>query len=124
MSVQFCCSEHGIIPNGSSQCLMTHSTYIPTITRIESGGAGGTGGGGQTGNWSSAVDHPSHYGGKDDPFEHIKVAEALGWGYHIGNCTKYLWRVGKKDPKKIIEDLKKAAWYLDRYIKLLESEQK
>lgn len=70
---------------------------------------------------SSAVDHPSHYGGADDPYEHIKVAEALGWGYHIGNCTKYLWRAGKKDRAKVIEDLEKARWYLDRFITLLKN---
>ena len=32
-------------------------------------------------------------------------------------------RAGKKDPNKTIEDLKKAAWYLNRYIRLLESVQ-
>jgi len=67
-----------------------------------------------------AVHHPSHYGGADNPYEHIKVVNALGWGYHIGNCTKYLWRVGLKDPSKLLEDLKKARWYLDEYIKLME----
>ena len=68
-----------------------------------------------------AVDHPSHYGGADDPFEHIKVCEAKGWGYHIGNCTKYLWRLGLKTPDAL-EDAKKARWYLDRYIQNLERE--
>ena len=68
-----------------------------------------------------AIDHPSHYGGADNPFEHIKVVNALGWGYHIGNCTKYLWRAGRKDSSKLLEDLKKARWYLDEFIKLMES---
>jgi len=67
-----------------------------------------------------AVDHPLHYGGGDDPFEHVKVAEAKGWGYHIGNCTKYLWRMGLKVGANDLEDLKKARWYLDRFIQLLE----
>lgn len=67
----------------------------------------------------SAVDHPPHYGGAEDPFEHIKVAEAKGWGYHIGNATKYMWRAGLKTPD-LLQDLKKAKWYLDRYIELLE----
>jgi len=67
-----------------------------------------------------AVDHPKHYGGADDPFEHVKVAEAKGWGYHIGNCTKYLWRMGLKVGADDLEDLKKARWYLDRFIKMLE----
>lgn len=68
------------------------------------------------------IDHPKHYGGADDPFEHIKVVEAKGWGYHIGNCTKYLWRAGLKHDK-VLEDLRKARWYLDRYIELLEKEK-
>lgn len=66
------------------------------------------------------VDHPSHYGGENDPHEHIKVAEAKGWGYHIGNATKYLWRMGSKPNTSMIEDLKKAIWYLQRYLQLLE----
>ncbi len=69
-----------------------------------------------------AVDHPVHYGGAEDPFEHIKVAEAKGWGYHIGNCTKYLWRAGIKTPG-LLQDLKKAKWYLDRYIAKIEAER-
>ncbi len=71
------------------------------------------------------IDHPAHYGGKDDPYEHIKVLEDKGWNYHIGNATKYLWRAGKKgnDPKKEIEDLKKSIWYTQRYVELLEKQQ-
>lgn len=67
-----------------------------------------------------AVNHPSHYGGVDDPYEHIKVAEALGWGYHLGNATKYIWRAGKKNRKATLEDLRKAAWYLNREIQRLQ----
>jgi len=70
-----------------------------------------------------SVDHPSHYGGKDNPLEHIKVVEALGWCYWIGNCTKYLWRAGKKDKTKVLEDLKKAKFYLDAKIEILEREE-
>lgn len=70
-----------------------------------------------------AVDHPKHYGGKDDPFEHVKVAEARGWGYHIGNATKYLWRMGKKVGADDLEDLEKARWYLDRFIQLVRQER-
>lgn len=60
------------------------------------------------------VDHPVHYGGADDPYEAIKVIEAWGLGFHLGNAVKYISRVGKKgDP---LVDLKKAAWYLNREI--------
>ncbi len=69
------------------------------------------------------VNSPPHYGGADNPYEHIKVAEALGWGYHIGNCTKYLWRLGRKDPTKVLEDAEKALWYLQRFITNLKKEE-
>ena len=62
------------------------------------------------------VNHPQHYGGQGNPYEAIKVIEAWGVGFHIGNVLKYLSRAGKKDSK--LEDLKKAQWYLTRYIEL------
>ena len=66
------------------------------------------------------VNHPAHYGGADDPTEAIKVIEAWGLGFNLGNCAKYICRAGKKTPKRV-EDLKKAAFYLNREIELLES---
>jgi hypothetical protein len=62
-----------------------------------------------------AVDHPSHYNG-DTPHEHVKCAEA--WGLvqnsHLYNATKYICRAGRKGD--LVEDLRKARWYLDRAI--------
>jgi len=73
----------------------------------------------------SNVNSPSHYGGENNPHEHVKCAEA--WGLvnnaFLYNCTKYIARLGKKDPSKVLEDAMKARWYLDRYIKKLEEEQ-
>ena len=63
-----------------------------------------------------AVNHPAHYGGADNPHEHCKVARAWRLGPNLYNSTKYMSRAGKKDPKKYIEDLKKAAWYLQQEI--------
>lgn len=63
-----------------------------------------------------AVDHPSHYGGEGNPYEAIKVIEAWGLNFNLGNAVKYISRAGKKDPSKIIEDLEKARWYLEREI--------
>jgi hypothetical protein len=60
------------------------------------------------------VNHPEHYGGKDDPCEAIKVIEAWGLGFNLGNVVKYISRSGKKG--SAIEDLKKAQFYLDREI--------
>lgn len=60
------------------------------------------------------VDHPSHYGGEDNPYEVIKVLEA--WltpeqfsGFLRGTAIKYLPRAGKKDD--LGTDLKKSQWY-------------
>ena len=65
---------------------------------------------------------PQHYGGKDNPYEVIKVCEAweLDKDAYLFNVVKYVARAGKKDASKEIEDLKKAAFYLDRKIKNLE----
>jgi hypothetical protein len=68
------------------------------------------------------VDHPNHYGGKENTYEAIKVIDAWGLGFHLGNVIKYISRAGKKNPKTLIQDLKKAAWYLQKYIEKLEEE--
>ncbi len=60
------------------------------------------------------VNHPKHYGGKDNPYEAIKVIEAWDLGFNLGNTLKYISRAGKKD--NIIQDLEKALFYLDREI--------
>jgi phosphatidylserine/phosphatidylglycerophosphate/cardiolipin synthase-like enzyme len=68
---------------------------------------------------TDAVNHPPHYGGADNPYEAIKVIEAWGLGFCLGNAVKYISRAGKKtDPA--LQDLKKARWYIDREIQLLD----
>ncbi len=68
------------------------------------------------------VNNPVHYGGKDNVYEAIKVIDAWGLGFSLGNTVKYISRAGKKDKGKELEDLKKAQWYLNHYIQTLESE--
>ena len=58
------------------------------------------------------VNNPSHYGGKDNVYEAINVIEAHGLSFALGNAIKYILRSGKKGDKS--EDLKKAAWYIER----------
>ena len=36
-----------------------------------------------------------------------------------GNAVKYLWRMGLKGD--LLEDAKKAQWYIDRIVKTLEA---
>ena len=69
------------------------------------------------------VDHPQHYGGADAKHEAISVIEGWGLGFHLGNVVKYISRAGKKPDQDTISDLKKARWYLDRFIEQLEDEQ-
>lgn len=66
------------------------------------------------------VSHPQHYGGENNPYEAIKVIEAWELDFCLGNVIKYLSRAGKKDPKKEIEDLEKALWYLQRKVEHLK----
>ena len=69
------------------------------------------------------VNHPNHYGGKDNVYEVVKVCEA--WGLdkdaYIFNVVKYVARAGKKDVDKELQDMKKALWYLNRKIERLEN---
>lgn len=70
------------------------------------------------------VNHPPHYTSTSDPaYETIKVIEAWGLGFCLGNAVKYISRAGKKDPDKVVEDLRKAVWYLEREIARLKAER-
>ena len=66
------------------------------------------------------VNHPPHY--TDGGIETIDFIEAKKLPYHLGNVVKYISRAGKKGDA--LDCLKKAKWYLDRYINLLESKEK
>ena len=61
------------------------------------------------------------YAGNGKPIDAI---EAWQLPYHLGNVVKYVSRAGHKDKSKTLEDLKKANWYLSRYIANLEQEEK
>lgn len=67
------------------------------------------------------VDHPNHYGGADNTYEAIKVIDAWGLGFCLGNTLKYIARAGRKNGESVLDDLKKARWYLDYHIARLES---
>jgi hypothetical protein len=66
------------------------------------------------------VNHPQHYGGSDNVYEAIKVIDAWDLGFSLGNAVKYISRAGKKHSDKEIEDLKKAIWYINHHIEVLE----
>lgn len=59
------------------------------------------------------VNHPAHY--KAGGIETINFIEAKDLNYRLGNVVKYVSRAGKKDSDPV-QDLEKAAWYLNREI--------
>ena len=66
-------------------------------------------------NKKETVNHPSHY--NQGKIEVIDAIEDWQLGFNLGNAVKYIARAGKKDPNKLIEDLLKAKWYIEREIK-------
>jgi len=68
------------------------------------------------------VNHPSHY--ESGKFECIEVMEeALGIdnvkGFCLCNAFKYIYRHRRKNGD---EDIKKAQWYINKYLELVEQE--
>ena len=59
------------------------------------------------------VNHPPHY--KTGGIETIDFIEAKDLNYRLGNVVKYVSRAGRKNSDPV-EDLQKAAWYLQREI--------
>lgn len=64
------------------------------------------------------VNHPSHYCyGKIEPIDFI-IDKNLD--FCRGNAIKYIVRAGKKEGAPVKEDIKKAIFYLNAYIKNME----
>lgn len=63
------------------------------------------------------INHPPHYGSHPSGVECITIVEHMG--FNVGNAIKYLWRTGLKEGVDPVEDLKKAAWYVNREIQRL-----
>ena len=58
------------------------------------------------------VNHPPHYTQHPSGVECIQITEHMG--FNLGNVIKYVWRADLKGDA--IEDLRKAAFYIDREI--------
>ena len=59
-----------------------------------------------------SVTHPRHYAGVT--VEPINLAECFG--FLLGNAVKYLYRAGKKEGSSEEMDLRKAKFYLERWL--------
>jgi hypothetical protein len=78
----------------------TRFTFSPVVTGLD-----------------DPVNHPPHYTNHPSGVECITITEHFN--FCVGNAVKYLWRAGLKGDA--VEDLKKAAWYIDREIQRLEN---
>lgn len=77
-----------------------------------------------------SVNHPQHYTSHPSGVECITITRHMS--FNVGNAIKYLWRAGLKggashpdaNPNEgHIEDLRKAAWYINDEIKKLTGEK-
>jgi hypothetical protein len=66
----------------------------------------------------SNINSPEHYTSHPSGIECIDIAQHHD--FCIGNAIKYLFRAGIKSTDTEVEDLKKAIWYIERKIKILE----
>ena len=57
------------------------------------------------------VSRPDHYHFSE--YEPVKVIQAWGLSFCLGNVVKYIARAGRKDSSKLIEDLEKAKRYIE-----------
>lgn len=82
------------------------------------------------------VNHPKHYNNHPSGVECITITEHMN--FNVGNAIKYLWRAGMKASpspvmnatevverakEKHLEDLCKAAWYINREINRLTTKK-
>jgi len=61
---------------------------------------------------SDPINHPPHYTQHPSGVECIAITEHMN--FCLGNAIKYIWRADLKI--NTVEDLEKAAWYLQREI--------
>lgn len=66
------------------------------------------------------INHPEHYTSHPSGVECIQVTEHFN--FNLGSAIKYIWRAGLKDKVSLLQDLKKAAWYINREIERLEND--
>lgn len=64
------------------------------------------------------VNHPPHYASLSP--EPVDVIEAWQLEWHEGNAMKYIARAKSKGER--VQDLRKAAWYLNRKADLIEGQ--
>jgi len=66
----------------------------------------------QTQSQEDVVNNPKHYTSHPSGVDCIDITEHMN--FCLGNALKYIWRADLKGDA--IEDLQKAAWYINREI--------
>jgi len=69
---------------------------------------------------SDQINNSSHYTKHKSGIECIQITEHMS--FNLGNAVKYIWRADLKGES--IQDLRKAAWYINREITRRENEKK
>lgn len=69
---------------------------------------------------SDTVNHPKHY----QTVPNVECIEVVRhFNFNLGNVIKYIWRAGHKEGTTALEDLRKAAWYLQDEIERREKRE-
>lgn len=92
------------------------------LTTVVGGGGGGGSDGKVKGEYkvktkqegSDTINHPEHYTSHPSGVECIQITEHMN--FNLGNAIKYIWR---HDKKAGVDDLRKAAWYIQREMERL-----
>lgn len=67
---------------------------------------------------NTQIEHPEYYNKHPSGVECIEVVRHFS--FNLGNVIKYIWRAGLKDDNVVLQDLKKARFYLEDEIQRLE----
>ena len=63
--------------------------------------------------------NPKHYADLGE-YSAVHIIPKWKLGFEVGNALKYIQRAGSKPGESEVTDLKKAVWYLNRRIHLLD----
>ena len=65
------------------------------------------------------IEHQNQY--NPGKYEAKDVIRDWDLNFNLGNAVKYICRAGKKDPNKLVEDLEKAATYINFELEYLKN---
>lgn len=69
--------------------------------------------------YTRMIEHQNYY--NPGKYEAKDVIRDWDLNFNLGNAVKYICRAGKKDPNKLVEDLEKAATYINFELEYLKN---